>query len=157
MTDDNAKAKLLSTLQSRGIPLGLDDIEWAFRSETTKKEAIAWIEEYLSDATLLTRDELDLYKAIGDSTKLELSSVSHDVVPLLDRDIKEAIAALKSSTSAIENHVKALEVQKEILMQLRRDEGLSNGTSRTTAKYAQEKSGHNFAVSRCAVKLCFLG
>jgi hypothetical protein len=157
MSADDAKAKLLAVLQSRGIPLGLDDIQWAFESETTKREAVLWIEEYLNDTTLLTRDELDLYKVIGDSAKLQLSSTSHDVVPLLDRDIKEAVAALKSATSAIESHAKALEVQREILLQLQHGEGTSNGTSKMSTKYGQERSSLNFAVrlDDFSLNICF--
>ena len=138
--------KLLSILQGRGIPLGGDDIQWAFQGETTRKETIAWMDEYLGDSTLLTRDELDLYKYLSDSTKLELSSASHDVVPLLDRDLKEAITALKSSTSAIEGHARALEVQKEALLKLQG--GKSNGMSASMMgpKYAQEKSSLQFSV-----------
>jgi U3 small nucleolar ribonucleoprotein component len=143
---NDPKERLIDILRSRGISLGLDDIQWAFDSETTKRETVAWIEEYLNDSTLLSRDEFDLYNAIGDSAKLELSSASHDVVPLLDRDIKEAIAALKSSTSAIENHAKALEAQKEVLVQLQRGSRTSNSTSKISAKYAQERSSLNFAV-----------
>ena len=146
MSADDAKSTLLSILQARGIPSGIEDIQWAFEGETTRKEAVAWIDEYLGDATLLTRDELDLYKSIGDSTKLELSSASHDVVPLHDRDIREAIAALKSSTSAIENHAKALETQKEALLQLQNGENTSDGASRMASRYGQEKSSLNFAV-----------
>lgn len=146
MSADDAKATLLSALQARGISLGIDDIEPAFQGEATKKEIVAWIDEYLGDATLLTRDELDLYKSISDSTKLELATVSHDVVPLLDRDIKEAIAALKSSTSAIENHAKALEAQREALLELQRMDGHQHDASRTSQKYAQQRSNLNFSV-----------
>jgi hypothetical protein len=146
MSADDAKAALLSILQARGIPLGIDDIQWAFQGETTRKETIAWIDEYLSDATLLTRDELDLYKSISDSAKLELSTASHDVVPLLDRDLKEAIAALKSSTSAIENHAKALEAQREALLELQRMNDHQHDASRTSQKYAQQRSNLNFSV-----------
>ncbi|KIW05942.1 uncharacterized protein PV09_03132 [Verruconis gallopava] len=147
MDVDKSKNKLLTVLQARGIPLGLDDIQWAFDADVTRKEAAAWIEEYLNEATLLTREEKELYDAIGETTKLELSSSSHEVVPLLDRDIKEAIAALKSSTSAIENHAKALETQKEVLLQLRGAHPAARGPPRGgAAKYAQEKSSLSFAI-----------
>lgn len=146
MSDGAAKAKLLAILQSRGIPLGLDDVQWAFESGTTKAETIAWIEEYLNDVTLLTRDELDLYNAIGDSTKLELSSISHDIVPMQDRDLKEAIAALKSSTSAIENHAKVLETQRDMLLKLQNSNGGRDGPTAMSGKYAQERSSLSFSV-----------
>jgi hypothetical protein len=151
MSSDDAKANLLSILQGRGIPLGIDDIQWAFEGDATKKEIIAWIDEFLGDATLLTRDELDLYKSIGDTTKLELSTASHDVVPLVDRDIKEAIAALKSSTSAIENHTKALEAQKEALRQLQSGQRHANGSHSTASRHAQEKSSLAFSVRHGAM------
>lgn len=146
MSSDNAKAKLLTILQARDIPLGLDDVTWAFESAATKGDAVAWIEEYLTDANLLTKDELSLYEAIGDSAKLELSKDSHDVVPLQERDIREAIAALKSSTSAIESHARALETQKDILLELSGN-GNANGAQGMSAKYGQEQSSLNFAVN----------
>ena len=144
MSVDDSKAKLLSILQSHGTPLGLDDIQWAFESESTKDDLIAWIEEYLDEPTLLTRDELELYNSLSDTTKLELSSASHETVPLLDRDIKEAIAALKSSTSAIENHAKVLETQRELLSDLRKTN--SRNDERTGSRHAQERSALTFAV-----------
>ena len=146
MSADDVKSNLLAVLAARGIPLSNADIEWAFNSPTTSKEITAWIDEYFSDATLLTKDELDLYKSIPDSTKLELSTASRDVVPLVDRDVREAIAALKSSTSVIEGHSRALEKQRDALMQLRRSDGDGTRNRGISSKYAQEKSSLNFSV-----------
>jgi hypothetical protein len=56
--DYQAREHLLNVLKERGIGLGSDDISWAFASSKTRDQSIAWVKEYLQDATLLTKDEL---------------------------------------------------------------------------------------------------
>jgi hypothetical protein len=52
--------QLLQILDERGIALTSDDILWAFESENTRKEMVAWCEEYLQKETLLSKEEVDL-------------------------------------------------------------------------------------------------
>ena len=52
---------LLSALKERYIDLNRDDISWAFDSSKTRDNISAWVQEYVSPATLLTREELALY------------------------------------------------------------------------------------------------
>jgi hypothetical protein len=58
--DYQAREHLLAVLKERGIALGSDDVAWAFASNKTRDQSIAWVKEYLQDATLLTKDELDM-------------------------------------------------------------------------------------------------
>lgn len=59
--DYQAREHLLSVLKERGISLGSDDISWAFASPKTREEIIAWVQEYLHEDTLLSKDEIELY------------------------------------------------------------------------------------------------
>lgn len=60
LQDYHAREHLINVLKERGIPLGDDDVSWAFASGKTRDQSIAWVKEYLQDATLLSKDELDL-------------------------------------------------------------------------------------------------
>ena len=53
--------QLLNVLEERVIPLTHDDIAWAFESPQTQKQITQWVHQYLSPATLLTKEELHLY------------------------------------------------------------------------------------------------
>ena len=59
--DYQAREHLLTVLKERGIELGSDEVSWAFSSNKTRDQSIAWVKEYLQDATLLTKDELNMY------------------------------------------------------------------------------------------------
>lgn len=52
---------LLRVLGDRDTDLSGDDVAWAFESPETKEDISEWVREYLSPATLLTREELHLY------------------------------------------------------------------------------------------------
>lgn len=52
---------LLRVLGDRDTDLSRDDVAWAFESRETKKNISKWVREYLSPASLLTREELHLY------------------------------------------------------------------------------------------------
>lgn len=52
---------LLKVLDDRNAELSRDDVTWAFESAKTKDDVRSWVREYLSPATLLTQEELNLY------------------------------------------------------------------------------------------------
>lgn len=60
MPKDPFLERLLVVLNDRDISLGRDDVAWAFESAKTGNEARAWVDKYLGEETLLTRDELEL-------------------------------------------------------------------------------------------------
>ena len=51
---------LLRILDERDIALGRDDVAWAFDSLVTRDEVRSWVQEYLTPACLLSKDELRL-------------------------------------------------------------------------------------------------
>lgn len=52
--------QLLGVLKERSIDLNKDDVGWIFDSQKTKGDAKAWVNEYLSPHSLLTREEHEL-------------------------------------------------------------------------------------------------
>jgi hypothetical protein len=51
---------LLRVLDGRGLGLGHDDVAWAFDSPNTNGAITSWVQEYLSSATILSREEVTL-------------------------------------------------------------------------------------------------
>jgi hypothetical protein len=51
---------LLAALRERQIPLGRDDVQWAFTSPQTKVEVSNWVQDFLGDENLLSKEELEL-------------------------------------------------------------------------------------------------
>jgi hypothetical protein len=62
MDEEQAAHHLLNVLEERGLNVDLDKILLGFEDTDTKHEAAAWVEEYLHEDTLLTREELELYE-----------------------------------------------------------------------------------------------
>ena len=61
MAEEQAAHHLLNVLEERGLDVDLDKILLGFEDEETKHQAAAWVEEYLHEDTLLTKEELQLY------------------------------------------------------------------------------------------------
>jgi hypothetical protein len=64
MDEEQAAHHLLNVLEERGLNVDLDKILLGFEDADTKHEAAAWVEEYLHEDTLLTKEELKLYNFI---------------------------------------------------------------------------------------------
>ena len=60
MEDKEALEHLLTVLRERHIPLGRDDVQWAFQSQQTRDQLVKWVQEYLGLDTLLTKEELEM-------------------------------------------------------------------------------------------------
>lgn len=62
MAEEQAAHHLLNVLEERGLDasLDLDKVLAAFEDEDIKRDAAAWVNEYLNEDTLLTKEELDL-------------------------------------------------------------------------------------------------
>jgi hypothetical protein len=60
MAEEAAAHHLLNVLEERDLNVDLDKVLAAFEDADTKKEAAAWVNEYLNESTLLTREELEL-------------------------------------------------------------------------------------------------
>ena len=60
MSQDQALQLLLRTLETHGIALKKEDIEWAFEARDTQKAVVDWVQEFLGPETLLSQDEAEL-------------------------------------------------------------------------------------------------
>jgi hypothetical protein len=60
MAEEQAAHHLLNVLEERGLDVDLDKILLGFEDDETKRDAAVWVEEYLSEETLLTHEELEL-------------------------------------------------------------------------------------------------
>jgi hypothetical protein len=62
MAEEQAAHHLLNVLEERGLDNGLDldKVLAAFEDDDIKAQAAEWVNEYLHDETLLTREELEL-------------------------------------------------------------------------------------------------
>ncbi|KAH5298617.1 hypothetical protein HBI18_041650 [Parastagonospora nodorum] len=120
MAEEQAAHHLLNVLEERGLNVDLDKILLGFEDEATKHEAATWVEEYLHEDTLLTKEELELYQTLRKRGLLhQYESEGEPVRPILDHEIASAIESLQGSTAAIEAQSKVLEAQKDALMKLK--------------------------------------
>jgi hypothetical protein len=62
MAEEQAAHHLLNVLEERGLDNGLDldKVLAAFEDDDIKTQAAEWVNEYLHEETLLTREELEL-------------------------------------------------------------------------------------------------
>ena len=60
MAEEQAAHHLLNVLEERGLNVDLDKILLGFENGETKQQAAAWVDEYLQEDTLLTKEELEL-------------------------------------------------------------------------------------------------
>jgi hypothetical protein len=61
MAEEAAAHHLLNVIEERELDVDLDKVLAAFEDETSRRDAAVWVNEYLNEATLLTREELQLY------------------------------------------------------------------------------------------------
>jgi hypothetical protein len=152
MQDHEAREHLLVALKERGIPLGSDDISWAFASPKTRDEIIAWVKEYLQEDSLLTKDELDLYDGLPSTLRSRLVSTLETNQPVVhDSELRAAIDSLRASTATIEKHSYVLDVQREALQEIQRQKKeqtpqSANGYHQQQQHYAHESNRLDFAV-----------
>ncbi|KAF2733298.1 hypothetical protein EJ04DRAFT_553447 [Polyplosphaeria fusca] len=120
MADDEAAHHLLNVIEERGLDVDLDSVLAAFENDDTKRAVAAWTHQYLNEETLLTKEELQLYKALQKKGVLPQSEDEGDLTrPIQDQDLQAAIDSLNSSTAAIEEQCKVLEAQKDALTALK--------------------------------------
>jgi hypothetical protein len=60
MAEEQAAHHLLNVVEERGLKVDLDNILLGFEDVKTKHEAAVWVEEYLHEDTLLSKEELEL-------------------------------------------------------------------------------------------------
>jgi len=60
MEEEQAAHHLLNVVEERGLKVDLDNILLGFEDADTKHEAAAWVDEYLHEDNLLSKEELEL-------------------------------------------------------------------------------------------------
>jgi predicted HAD superfamily phosphohydrolase YqeG len=60
MAEEQAAHHLLNVVEERGLNVDLDKILLSFEDAETAHRSAAWVEEYLHQDTLLTKEELEL-------------------------------------------------------------------------------------------------
>lgn len=60
MAEEQAAHHLLNILEERGLSVDLDKILLSFEDQETGAKTAEWVENYLHEETLLTKEELDL-------------------------------------------------------------------------------------------------
>ncbi|KAH7416882.1 hypothetical protein BKA64DRAFT_691421 [Cadophora sp. MPI-SDFR-AT-0126] len=137
MAEDSLQV-LVKALRDRDLPFDREAIKSAFADPETQTAVQAWVEEYLSPETLLTKDEANLYAALtksGDAERLAAQDLSL-VQELNDQEIQSAIEELKRSTAAIEKQSEALRLQRNAMNALVKSEK-RNGQARLHTERGQ--------------------
>ncbi|KAE8379521.1 hypothetical protein BDV26DRAFT_291249 [Aspergillus bertholletiae] len=117
---------LIIALKDHGIPLKYTEVESAFINEKEAPENEKWVMEHLSHDTLLSREELTLYKTL--KTTGSLQNIIHEADanadrPFLDEDLRKAIDSLNASTAMIQKQTHILSSQYDNLDKELRREG----------------------------------
>ncbi|KAN0095353.1 hypothetical protein V8E51_016064 [Hyaloscypha variabilis] len=152
--------KFLSILRDRDVPYDRDAIKAAFNDPDSEAAIQAWIEEYLTPETLLTRDEAALYATLLKNGQVEtLAAEDLSVVQGLDdQEIQNAIEELKRSTAAIEKQTEALRLQQNAMASLVKNDKRTHQTRAHTEKgqvrkWDVEKGHINAAVEELSQSL----
>ncbi|KAF2721419.1 hypothetical protein K431DRAFT_70112 [Polychaeton citri CBS 116435] len=145
--------RLLNILDQRDIGLSKEDVAPAFQASDISEKTERWMQEFLGDATLLTREELTFFEN-HDANDLEVRSGAH---PVSDAELKAAMISIEASTAAIEQQTQRLQAQKRALFQLRNshqepDVLASNRTNRTQ-RIQREKAKLDLEVSELSQDL----
>ncbi|KAF2264093.1 hypothetical protein CC78DRAFT_568595 [Lojkania enalia] len=120
MAEEEAAHHLLNVLEERELDVDLDKILAAFEDEDKKRDVASWVNEYLNEDTLLTKEELELYQTLKRKGVLhQYENDEEPIRPILDHELLSAIDSLQSSTAAIEEQCKFLEAQRDALMALK--------------------------------------
>lgn len=60
MAEEAAAHHLLNVIEERELNVDLDKVLAAFEDGSLSRDAAAWVNEYLNEGTLLTKEELEL-------------------------------------------------------------------------------------------------
>ncbi|KAI9875601.1 MAG: hypothetical protein M1830_008217 [Pleopsidium flavum] len=143
---------LLAVLREHEIPVTRDDVQWAFDAPNTKDTVVDWVKEHLGADTLLSKEELDLYRKLDRNGTIKAIQASHDtstIRPILDDEIRSALDTLKASTLAIEKQNQTLRSQQKALLADR--EKVEDGEARR--KRASEQRRRKLALEKQHVEM----
>ncbi|KAG9243119.1 hypothetical protein BJ878DRAFT_512346 [Calycina marina] len=118
---DRSYEYLIGVLRDHDIPHDQDAIKEAFKDRESQAAIYAWVEEYLSPETVLTKEEAALYETLvrnGDSDVVTAAHNLSAIRGLDDDEIRDAVEELKRSTTAIEKQTEALNLQQDAMSTL---------------------------------------
>lgn len=139
---DNPLNTLLEILRDRDVPYNHDAIKAAFDSPGSQTAIQAWMEEYLSPATLLTKEEVTLYNELVKSGEADTIAATQDLSVLRnfsDKEIEEAVEELKRSTAVIEKQTEVLRLQQNAMSTLVKNNTRNNQARSQTERTQQRK------------------
>ncbi|RPA93143.1 hypothetical protein L873DRAFT_1855405 [Choiromyces venosus 120613-1] len=114
-----ASRKLLQALSAHEIALGEEDILWAFGNAKTTTLVTQWVERYITEETLVSLEELEIYnhlKKTGALSKLQKAHPELGLVrPRSEEDLEIEIEGLRKSTELLRQHTAQLRRQKIVL------------------------------------------
>ncbi|PWW77901.1 hypothetical protein C7212DRAFT_362492 [Tuber magnatum] len=119
MDPTEASQKLLQALSAHEIPLGAEDVLWAFDNAKTADPVTQWIERYITDETLVSLEELEIYNHLKKTGALSKLQKAHPelgfVRPRSEEDLAIEIEGLRKSTELLRQHTAQLRRQKAAL------------------------------------------
>lgn len=121
---DELHVKIKQVLRERDIIFDDELLQTALADPETRTAIHEWVDEYLSPDTLLTHDEVNLFKYLtqtGEANTLSQNDLSL-VLDLNSCELQTAIENLRKSTVAIEKNNEKLRLQQSALSNLIRNE-----------------------------------
>ncbi|CAK7231157.1 hypothetical protein SEUCBS140593_007831 [Sporothrix eucalyptigena] len=121
MADVMTHGELAGILRSRTVAVNESQIEAALRDAQSGPELATWAATHLTEDTLLTLDELELYDALQRSGREEEFASGDSAAPPLpvsESGLRAAIAALERSTATIEKQTDVLRQQQDAVAKL---------------------------------------
>ncbi|KAI9756315.1 MAG: hypothetical protein M4579_003907 [Chaenotheca gracillima] len=122
MDDSDLLEEFFRILRDHDIEVNQDDVRSSFESPSSGSALRSWMNEYLGEETLLSKEELQLFTSLEGSRTLRTIVSKHDlstVTPLTDDELRSAISDLENSTKSIESHNQKLQEQQRALSKLK--------------------------------------
>ncbi|CAK7217956.1 hypothetical protein SCUCBS95973_003326 [Sporothrix curviconia] len=128
MTQTMSQGELAGILRARAVAISEAQLEAALRDAESGPQLATWASTHLTDDTLLTLDELELYDALQrsgrDEQLLANSRNKSDgtspaaTLPLREIELRAALAALERSTATINKQTDVLRQQQDAVAKL---------------------------------------
>ncbi|CUS13648.1 unnamed protein product [Tuber aestivum] len=123
MDPTEASQKLLQALSAHEIPLGEEDVLWVFDNAKTAAPVTQWVERYITDEALVSREELEIYNHLKKTGTLSKLQKAHPelafVRPRSEEDLAIEIEGLRKSAELLKQHTAQLRRQKAALKSMK--------------------------------------
>ncbi|KAG0634060.1 hypothetical protein HOY80DRAFT_1025974 [Tuber brumale] len=123
MDPTGASQKLLRALSAHEIPLGEDDVLWVFGNAKTAAPVTQWVERYITEETLVSIEELEIYNHLKKTGALSKLQKAHPglgfIRPRSEEDLEIEIEGLRKSAELLRQHTAQLRRQKAALKSMK--------------------------------------